>query len=121
MKIELLGERVNGKDFPMPPVADIRLTDILRALSDPGRVKILAVLSDGEYHPCNLEAFGLGVQKSTLSHHLKTMRELGLTEARIRGRNYDVRLRKADLESRFPGLIEALTSERAIADIRSSD
>ncbi|PJJ62018.1 ArsR/SmtB family transcription factor [Compostimonas suwonensis] len=108
---------MSGKEYPVPAADDIRLTDILRALSDPGRVKMLEVLSDGEYHPCSVDAFGLNVSKSTLSHHFKTMREAGLTTVRIQGRNFDVRLRKAELDERFPGLIDALTSTNAVADL----
>lgn len=111
---------MSGKDFPIPAADDIRLTEILRALSDPGRVKMLTVLADGDYHSCNAESFDLDVQKSTLSHHFKTLREAGLTETRVQGRNWDVRLRTDDLDKRFPGLIAALTSPDAIADISSS-
>lgn len=109
---------MGGTDFPIPDVADIRLMDVLRTLSDPGRVLMLTVLSDGEFHPCTPDAFGLDLQKSTLSHHLKTMREAGLTVTRVTGRNYGVRLRVDDLESRFPGLIDSLTSPAALADLR---
>lgn len=103
--------------LPMPEANDIRLTDILRALSDSGRVRMLAVLSDGEFHSCNVEEFGLGVQKSTLSHHFRTLREAGLTEVRVHGRNHVIRLRLADLEARFPGLLPSLTSPAALADL----
>lgn len=104
--------------LPQPPAAeDIRLTDILHALSDPGRVKMLMLLADGEYHPCGTETWGLGVQKSTISHHLKTMREAGLIEYRLRGRNKDARLRREILDERFPGLIDGLTSQQAAADL----
>ena len=34
--------------FPQPDADDIRLTGILRALSDPGRVRIVQVLADGQ-------------------------------------------------------------------------
>ena len=114
-------EFVSGKEFPMPAAEDIRLTDILRALSDPGRVRMLALLADDGYHACTVETFGLDVQKSTLSHHFKTLREAGLTETRVLGRNHDVRLRRQTLDARFPGLIDSLTSPAAIADLRDSD
>lgn len=109
---------VSGKDFPIVPVDDIRLTEVLRALADPGRVRMLMVLADGEYHSCSVETFGLDVQKSTMSHHYKTLREAGITETRVQGRNYDVRLRVDDLESRFPGLIDGLTSSAAVEDVK---
>ena len=103
--------------YPQPAVDDIRLTTVLHVLSDPGRVKMVQVLADGEYHACNVTEFGLDITKSTLSHHLKTMREAGLTTIDIRGRNKSIALRTADLEQRFPGLISALTSPSAINDL----
>lgn len=113
--------RVGQKDLPIPDADDIRLAGILRALSDPGRLRMLMVLADGLYHPCKPEAFGLDLQKSTLSHHLKTMREAGLTITRVQGRTYDVVLRVEELEHRFPGLIAALTSNAARADFENDD
>lgn len=103
--------------FPQPDADDIRLTGILRALADPGRVRIVQVLADGEYHACNVEEFGLDIQKSTLSHHFKTLREAGLTTVDITGRNHCIALRSGELEARFPGLIASLTSEAAVADV----
>lgn len=106
------------RDFPIPATEDIRMTDILRALGDPGRVRILEVLSDGEFHPCSIDVYPIDVQKSTLSHHFKSLREAGLTQTKTEGRNGYVRLRKADLDSRFPGLLDALLSPSALADVQ---
>ncbi len=104
--------------LPEPPAAeDIRLTEILHALSDPSRVRMLMLLADGEYHSCGMETWGLDVQKSTVSHHLKTMREAGLVEYRLRGRNKDARLRREVLDARFPGLLDGLTSAEAVTDV----
>ena len=102
--------------LPMPAAEAIRLADILRALADPGRLRMLAVLADGEFHPCRREEFGLDLRKSTLSHHFKTLREAGLTVTRVQGRNYDLRLRRADLDRRFPGLLDALIAANAQDD-----
>lgn len=90
-----------------PAVDDVDLLEILRALADPGRLRILAVLGDGEFHPCGTASYDLDMHKSTLSHHLKVMREAGITSARVVGRNREVRLRR-DLDERFPGLIDSL-------------
>jgi len=104
-------------EYPIPAVEDIRLTDVLKALADPGRVRVVSVLADGERHSCSPAEFGLDLQKSTFSHHLRTLREAGVTETTVEGRNHYVRLRAADLDARFPGLLPALTSPQAIADL----
>lgn len=100
----------------MPAAEAIRLADILRALTDPGRLRMLAILADGEFHPCRREEFGLDLQKSTLSHHFRILRESGLTVTRVQGRNYDMRLRRADLNDRFPGFLDALIAANALDD-----
>ena len=92
--------------LPEPPaIGDVRITEVLQALSDPSRLTMVKVLADGDWHPCGPDGWGLVLQKSTVSHHLKTLREAGLVEYRLRGRNKDARLRRADLDGRFPGLI----------------
>lgn len=91
-----------------PAVADIELVEVLKALSDPVRLVVLASLADGELHSCNPELLGVDVHKSTLSHHLKVMREAGVTSTALHGRNRGVRIRRAELDSRFPGLLDGL-------------
>jgi len=46
--------------------------------------------------------------KSTVSHHMKIMREAGLTPTRAVGRNRYVQLRRDDLDARFPSLLDSL-------------
>jgi|HigsolmetaAR206D_1030411.scaffolds.fasta_scaffold01946_7 DNA-binding transcriptional ArsR family regulator len=91
-----------------PDKDEIDLADIMRALSDDVRLQLVALLADGEYHPCKPEHFDVGLHKSTLSHHFRVLREAGLTMTRISGRNHHVRLRTEDLASRFPGLLDAV-------------
>jgi DNA-binding transcriptional ArsR family regulator len=100
-----------------PSAEDIRLTDILRALADPNRLKMLIALTDGEYHSCGPDSWSLGLQKSTISHHIKTLRQAGLIEQRVVWPAKSVRLRRAVLDSRFPGLIAGVTSAQAAADV----
>jgi DNA-binding transcriptional ArsR family regulator len=45
------------------------------------------------------------VAKSTLSHHLKVLRDAGLTRTRAEGVQRFVSLRTEDIELRFPGLL----------------
>jgi DNA-binding transcriptional ArsR family regulator len=50
------------------------------------------------------------VAKSTLSFHFKVLREAGLVRMVPQGRRVLVSLRREDLETRFPGLLEAILS-----------
>jgi DNA-binding transcriptional ArsR family regulator len=98
----------NNPRYPIPDLAEVELVDVLRALADPIRLQILRTLSDGEAHPKSMTEWGFDVQKSTMSHHFKTMREAGLTETLVDGRTHACRLRRAELDARFPGLIDSL-------------
>ncbi|MEU5697178.1 ArsR family transcriptional regulator [Actinosynnema sp. NPDC020468] len=96
-----------------PPVEDIRLADVMRALSEDVRLRLVSVLADGEFHSCKPEEFEVGVHKSTLSHHFKVLREAGVTTTHLDGRNHSIRLRREDLNARFPGLLDAVLHELA--------
>lgn len=57
---------------------------ILKALSDPNRLKIIDLLSSGEKCACEiLESFKF--TQPTLSHHMKVLIECGLIETRKNG------------------------------------
>ncbi|MBP2337615.1 DNA-binding transcriptional ArsR family regulator [Saccharothrix coeruleofusca] len=91
---------------PPPAVDQLRLTDVLAALSDPLRVGLVRQLANGEER-CFSE-FNVPVAKSTLSHHLCTLRGAGLTDTRGEGTRSYVRLRREDIEARFPNLLDAV-------------
>ncbi len=60
-------------------------TKVFKALGDPKRAMIVDMLSCGEMCACNiLEKFELS--QSTLSHHMKLLRECGLVKAREEGK-----------------------------------
>lgn len=95
-----------------PPAEEIVLPDVLHALSDPLRLEIVACLAQGTEKPCG--ALGVPVAKSTLSHHLKVLREAGLTWTRADGTQRLVSLRRDEIERRFPGLLDSvLGADRA--------
>ena len=89
-----------------PPVEELDLTTILQALGDPVRLKIVRELAATGEQVCG--AMEVGVSKSTRSHHFKTLREAGVTDTRVEGTHRHVSLRRADLEARFPGLLDAV-------------
>lgn len=98
----------NHKDTKHPGTADISLTKVLAALSDPLRLGIVHLLSDGQERQWGeLDA---PVSKSTLSHHMKTLRAAGITRTRDEGTRCYVHLRTEDLDERFPGLLDSLLS-----------
>ena len=94
--------------YPAPPMESVELVDVLRALADPIRLRIVQQLVDGDPHSKSSEIWGFDVQKSTLAHHFKTLREAGVTRTIVDGRNHSIQLRRAELDAKFPGLIDAL-------------
>jgi DNA-binding transcriptional ArsR family regulator len=46
--------------------------------------------------------------KPTFSHHLRILREAGAVTKRVQGTRGYMSLRKADLDGRFPGLIDSI-------------
>jgi len=101
------------RTVPHPAADELTLPSVLHALSDPARLDIVRGLASGDEQPCGLLA--PSISKSTLSHHLKVLRECGLTATRVNGTRRLVSLRKADLESRFPGLLDCVLSESKAA------
>jgi DNA-binding transcriptional ArsR family regulator len=96
-----------------PSITELDLSSVLHALSDPARLAIVHHLSSkGE---CSCGHFELGVSKATLSHHFRVLREAGVVHARPDGRKRYLSLRGEDLETRFPGLLEAVLGSQAAA------
>src|SRR5216683_5182445 len=99
-----------------PPHSDprpqaMRLTEVMAALSDPIRVGLVRVLADGRERGWG--QLRAPVAKSTLSHHLRVLREAGITQTRQEGTRCFVELRRDDLDTRFPQLMAALLSVAA--------
>ena len=86
-----------------PKLENISLTGILGALSDPVRLSLVCRLSKGE--ELAWSQFEVDVANSTLSHHLKILREAGVTNSRREGTRCFVSLRP-DIEELFPGLVD---------------
>jgi DNA-binding transcriptional ArsR family regulator len=92
----------------MPAAEELELPEVLHALSDPVRLQIVRELAAGGEQACG--AMPLGVSASTRSHHFKILREAGLTVTRLHGTQRLVSLRRADLDRRFAGLLDAVLS-----------
>jgi DNA-binding transcriptional ArsR family regulator len=93
--------------IPHPACEELELGAILHALSDPVRLRIVAELAHGEVE-CTCGSFELPVTKSTCTHHFKVLREAGVIKQRQQGTTRLNKLRVADLESRFPGLLACI-------------
>jgi DNA-binding transcriptional ArsR family regulator len=87
------------------PANEIRVSTVLYALADPIRLQIARVLSDGQEH---VQAdFAAEVTQSTLSHHMKRLRQAGVAWSRPEGTRCYVSLRP-ELEERLPGLLDTI-------------
>lgn len=60
------------------------LIQLLKALADESRIRILGILSDREASVDDLSAY-LGIKPPTVSHHLSRLREFGLVSMRAEG------------------------------------
>ncbi|MBC8161645.1 MAG: helix-turn-helix transcriptional regulator [Roseiflexaceae bacterium] len=90
-----------------PERDSLELPGILYALGDPVRLTIVTRLASKGELTCGI-AYPDLIPKSTLSHHLKILREAGVIHVRQQGREYHNSLRRDDLEARFPGLLRTI-------------
>lgn len=91
-----------------PEREELSLISVLAAMADPIRVGLVRVLSDGRERGWG--ELRAPVAKSTLSHHLRVLRDAGITRTRQEGTRCYVVLRRADLDARFPGLLASVLS-----------
>ncbi len=98
------------EELTQPARVELSLHKVLAALSDPARlatVRTLAAMGEAACGQIQHDA-GLDVSKSTMSHHLRILREAGITHTRIDGARRMLTLRRDDLDTRFPGLLDAV-------------
>lgn len=106
-----------ARELPHPELAEIELPAVLFALSDPARLELVRELaSQGPLTVAQCQATGGDVPKSTFSHHLKTLREAGLIRNEPSGRQRTVTLRRAEVDARFPGLLNAIVEPAQSAE-----
>ena len=90
-----------------PDRDEITLAGVLDALSDPVRLQVVRTLAaSGGERACG--ACNLPVTKSTASHHFRVLRQAGIIAQRDEGTRRLTRLRREDLDTRFPGLLDAV-------------
>jgi DNA-binding transcriptional ArsR family regulator len=98
--------------FIHPNLKDVPLASVLHALSDPTRLAIVRRLNDdgqrkGGGLACNC-AVAEDLPRATVSNHFNVLRASGLIESRKEGTRVVNCLRRADIDARFPGLLDAV-------------
>ncbi|KPC03376.1 ArsR family transcriptional regulator [Pseudomonas syringae pv. maculicola] len=99
-----------------PAIEDIEPQIILHALADPNRAAILAkILTTGVVQACaNVATLGDRViPKSSLSNHIRVLREAGLIRSERHGVEMRNHSRFEEVNGRFPGLIAAIINAYA--------
>lgn len=92
--------------YQHPDISEIAMPRVLFALSEPLRLTMVRILADrGEVDSIEL---GPDLPRSTLTHHTSLLRESGVVFVRAEGRKCMIRLRRDDLQARFPGLIDTV-------------
>lgn len=98
------------EDWREPAADEISLPSVLLALADPARLALLRALHEvGESNCGALRTLsGLDLSKSTVSHHLRVLREAGVTHTQFVGTSRRVSIRQDDVEAACPGLLGAV-------------
>ncbi|MDF2708896.1 helix-turn-helix domain-containing protein [Nonomuraea muscovyensis] len=90
-----------------PSIEELRLESVLHALADPMRLEVVRFLAEaGREVACS--EIDLAVSKSTGTHHYRVLREAGIISQVYRGTAKLNSLRRADLDTRFPGLLDSV-------------
>ncbi|RJL32833.1 ArsR/SmtB family transcription factor [Bailinhaonella thermotolerans] len=92
--------------LPQPDLDAIDVGTVLQALADPVRLQIVRALDAVGESTCS--ALDVPVKVSTVSHHVHILRRAGLVSTRLDGTSRPSRLRREELERRFPGLLDAI-------------
>ena len=104
-----------SREIKHPAASDLDLATILRTVGDPVRLAIVQDLLDRGERICTTLNASIDIPASTLSYHLRLLREAGVTRTRAVGTERHVSVRSDDLERLFPGLLEVLAAKRPAA------
>jgi len=102
-------------DAAEPSASEFDLPRVLAALADRHRLAVVRLVAVNGESWCSrvMQDAGLEMSKSTFSHHLRILREAGVVTKRQQGTKSYVCVRKDDLDSRFPGLIDSILNAEA--------
>lgn len=98
----------------------IRLEEVLHALSDAVRLRIVREMAR-EDTELSCSYFDLPVTKSTTTHHFRVLRESGVIRQVYRGTAKYNLLRRDDLDALFPGLLDSVLAAAGAQAGRGGD
>src|SRR5688572_20666177 len=103
--------------FIHPRLEDVALENVLHALADPARLEIVRRLDadrqgDGTGLACG-GAAACDMPRATVSNHFAILRAAGLIESRKQGVQVINRLRREEVDRRFPGVLAAVLAAEA--------
>jgi len=99
---------VQQPPLPHPDSDQIALPTVLGALSDQTRLAIINYLSRDEDRGMICSQFTDLASKTAISYHVAKLREAGVVRVSPEGTKRRVRLRREDLDSRFPGFLDSI-------------
>jgi DNA-binding transcriptional ArsR family regulator len=104
-----------SRPLPHPTREQIELPLVLDCLSDPTRLAIVYQMARSDRTATELRCgdFHALSGKSNLAYHFAKLRESGLMQTRIVGTARLMKLRREDLDARFPGLLDAVLASAA--------
>lgn len=95
------------EELAHPDHAELRIEAVIAALDHPVRLRVIRTLAAANREMTCTEILP-DMTKSSASHHWRVLRENGIVEQRRDGKYLYQRLRREDLDSRFPGVLDAV-------------
>jgi ArsR family transcriptional regulator len=89
----------------------IRVAELFRAFSDSSRVRILSALASNEYNVSALAA-AVGISESGISHHLRSLRQLRLVQARRDGKEVYYKIEDEHIIALFQQGVKHVTDDQ---------
>ena len=98
----------NVRPLHHPAATELSLPAVLFAMSDLTRLHIVRTLVEKGEVMC--AAVDMPLAKSSCSRHFKVLREAGVIRMRAQGTAFLNSVRREELDTRFPGLLDAVLS-----------
>lgn len=94
--------------LPQPDADQISLPNVLAALGDQTRLAIIGHLARCETGGMTCGQFTDLASKTGITYHVAKLREAGVVTVQPEGTRRRITLRRNDLDSRFPGFLDAI-------------